>query len=531
MRFLFAIVLAIASQPAFAAADLILTGGRVWTGDPTNPEATALAIKGDHVVAVGDDATIAALADTGTRRIALHGRRVVPGINDAHVHLGSRLASIELDLPFPEPTTEEVLSALRAKPTDGNGWITGTIGAHAFADPALRLPRLDKLQPTRPVMLESFTGHGTVINSAARRRLDIDPGQPVAGGWYGRSTDGAFDGRLFEYAQWRARTSDRDPDDDATVQRIHDYALGAIRLGITSIQDMPIESVDHLLALWRRADVPLRLRVMRLPIPATLDASLDGTRIPVHHDGLPRVRVSGTKWVLDGTPVEQGAALRAPYPDSMLAGRMNFSRSEIERILREILARDDQPLLHVSGDAAADALLDAMAAIAPPATWRPKRLRMEHGDGLAPDLLPRVADFGIVVVQNPAHLHVNDPRMQQMIRERQFQPLSDLLARGIPLALGSDGPNNPWLNLLWATTPGNRDDQMLDREQGLRAYTAGSAFAEFAENEKGRLAPGYLADLAVLSQDPLTVPAEALPATRSLLTVIGGTIAWRDPDF
>jgi len=178
--------------------------------------------------------------------------------------------------------------------------------------------------------------------------------------------------------------------------------------------------------------------------------------------------------------------------------------------------------------------MDVMDAIAPAAQWRERRLRFEHGDGLAPDLLPRAAALGIVVVQNPSHFALPEEHpFTALVRERQFSPLSGLLDAGLPLALGSDGPPNPWLNMMFAVTPTTRPDQALSREQALRAYTAGSAFAEFSEHEKGRLMAGQLADFAVLSQDVLdpALPPQALPGTRSLLTVVDGEIAWRDPAF
>ena len=218
--------------------------------------------------------------------------------------------------------------------------------------------------------------------------------------------------------------------------------------------------------------------------------------------------------------------MRTPYPGTQASGRLNFSRAEIEGLLREIVDRGDQALLHVAGDATAEAVLDAMAAIAPAGQWRPRRLRFEHGDGLHADLLARAREYGVVVVQNPSHFTVATPFISQSL-------LSGLLDAGIPLALGSDGPPSPWLNMMWARQLPAAPAQALSREQVLRAYTAGSAYAEFAEDTKGRLAPGYAADLAVLSQDVLdeAIPDEALPATTSLLTVIGGEIAWRDPAF
>lgn len=536
MRILYGITLLLLCGTT-AAADMILTGGRIWTGDPPagtpdRLEATALAIESGRIIAVGDDATITALADADTQRIDLGGRRVVPGINDAHTHVGSGLPGTRLDLPFPEPSFEQIVSALRAQTSSGDGWITGEIGGSAFADPRLRRARLDALHPTRPVSLGSWTGHGAVINSAAQRALSIDPRAPVAGGWYGRDAAGAFDGRLFEYARWRATRLRDQGDGEATVAAIRGYAQQALALGITSIQNMPTgETPERFLAAWRKAGAPLRLRLIRTSTPASLDEPVAGSGLPALDPAMPRVVVSGTKWILDGTPIEQGAAMRRPYPGTAQGGQLNFSRGEIETLLREALARRDQVLLHSSGDASAAAVFDAMAAIGPATDWPARRVRIEHGDGLSPDLLQRAATLGVVVVQNPSHLMVANPVVIALTRDRGMQPLSTLLAHGIPLALGSDGPMHPWLNLMWATAPGMRPDEALSREQALRAYTSGSAYAEFAESDKGRLATGYLADFAVLSQDVLAVPAEALPATRSVMTVIDGAIAWRDPAF
>src|SRR5690606_12837401 len=250
-----------------------------------------------------------------------------------------------------------------------------------------------------------------------------------------------------------------------------------------SQQVMAMMPAARFVSLWRIADVPQRLRLIRLPIPGGFGEPVDGAGLPRDVAGAPRVRVFGTKWILDGTPLEGGAALRHPYPGTTTSGQLNFDGKQIEQLLREIVARDDQPLLHIAGDATSEAVLDAMAAIAPAEEWRKRRLRFEHGDGLRDDLLARARDFGVVVVQNPSHFTFPSAYMAD-------SKIAGFLAAGIPLALGSDGPANPWLNMMWALQPPAAPAQALTREQVLRAYTAGSAYAEFAENEKGRLAPG-----------------------------------------
>ena len=525
MRLLLACLLLLAALPV-VATDLVLHNGLVWTGNAAQPSASALAIEDGHVTAVGDDATILALADANTQRIDLHGHRVVPGINDAHVHLGAMPPSTGLELPFPEPDAAQVLDALRTQPRDGEGWITGQVGGQAFADPRLDIDRLDAVQPTRPVMLASWTGHGTIVNSAARSALALDLDAPVAGGWYGQNEAGEFDGRLYEYAQWRLQARQPLLPDETVIAALRGYADRVLRYGTTSLQAMSMRPPRRFLPLWQRSGARQRLRLILLPQPATLGEPIPGIDLPREDAGRPRVTVSGTKWILDGTPIEHGAAVRSPYAGTQDKGRLNFSREEIETLLREIIGRNDQPLLHVAGDATAEALLDAMAAIAPAEDWRPRRLRFEHGDGLHADLLARARDYGVVVVQNPSHFTITSPFTAESL-------LSGFLDAGIPLALGSDGPPNPWLNMMWAQQLPAAPAQALTREQVLRAYTAGSAYAQFAEDTKGRLAPGYVADLAVLSQDVLdeSIPVDALPATTSLLTMIGGEVAWRDPAF
>ena len=522
-----ALALGLAAPPA-TAADLVLHHGRIWTGDPRHPAATAIAIEGNRIIAVGSDAQVLALADADTRRIDLGGRRVVPGINDAHTHLTRPLPGEVLDLPR-DADAASVRTAIAALPTGGDRWISADIDIPVLLDPGMRRTQLDALQPTRPVLLTAWTGHGMLVNTAAQQALGLATEQAPPGGWLGREDSGRFDGRVYEYAQWSPRT--RLPGQPAALrERIAAEAAVLLQLGITSIQNMAIGTpLPELVAAWQEAGTPLRLRAVRTPLARAPGEAPDHPDLPVDDPDRPRITVAGTKWILDGTPMERGAAMRQPYPDGS-RGHQNFSPAQVRALLQECLSRGDQPLLHVAGDATLATVLDAMESLAPADAWRRLRPRIEHGEGLAADLVPRTAALGIVLVQNPSHFMM-PPDEAAYLQAHRLQPLADVAAAGIPLALGSDGPPSPWLNMMFAIAPASRPDQALDREQVLAAYTHGSAFAEFREHEKGILAPRYLADLAVLSQDVLdeALPARALPATTSVLTVVDGQVAWRDP--
>jgi predicted amidohydrolase YtcJ len=203
---------------------------------------------------------------------------------------------------------------------------------------------------------------------------------------------------------------------------------------------------------------------------------------------------------------------------------MLFSESELTAILRETRHDNDPLMLHVSGYPAASTMLKVLQSNGGSAVWSTRRVRFEHGDGLYPDLIPSAKALGIVVVQNPTHLAAGSVLPGLVLTKAQ--PLRSLLDAGIPVALGSDGPMNPYLNIMLASIHPDRPAEAITREQAVIAYTRGSAYAEFAEKEKGSLEPGMLADLAVLSQDIFTTPLPGLPKTESVLTLVGGKVVY-----
>jgi len=522
--------------------DLILANGKIFSADPPRRWAEALAVRGERITAIGSSQEVLALAGPRTRKIDLRGRTVIPGINDAHQHQGSKLtAAVFLEIkgrpPVPDgwdaTTWEEVLSALaEAVPkAPKGGMIFGIIGATILDEPRATRFELDRVAPDHRVILFAWTDHDGILNTAAMRALGVAEDEPdVLGGFvYRLPGKQTVTGRLGEQAHWRVlrRIGEAIPPERA-VADLRAFAVEAAQFGITSIQVMsalpPERYLDHL----RTADLPIRMRLMRFLTTDTHGRNpREGAGLPVHPT--PRVTISGSKWVLDGTPIERRALLRASYSDRPgWSGRMNFPEAEIRGMLHETIAGRDPLLLHIVGDKTAEIVLKLMEETDPEAHWKGRRVRFEHGEGLTPDLIPRAAKLGIVMVQNPTHFDLRKLYTKRWGEERlkQFQPMRSILRAGIPLAIGSDGPMNPYLNVMLATVHPANPAEALTREEAVEAYTRGSAFAEFAEADKGILAPGKLADLAVLSQDIFTVPVGDLPKTRSVLTLVGGRIIY-----
>jgi predicted amidohydrolase YtcJ len=511
-----------------AAPDLVLYNGKIFTSNEAHSYAQAIAIRGERISGVGDSKTIMGLAGRNTKLLDLGGRTVIPGINDAHMHIELEPAStVALDLKNPNPSWAEVKDAITAavlKSPKGT-MIFGEISFAIYFDPTITRDSLDQLTPDDPVILAAGTGHAAILNSAALAKFGIlDNQKDPVGGRYERSPDGRLTGVLREYAVLQmTRTRANLTSETDALAELRDYFAGAVKFGITSIQDISnAMSPDRCVALLQKTPTPIRVRVMRMPMttPGGRD-TLEGrstTRNPT-----PLITVSGTKWMLDGTPLEGTLATRQAQK-ALVATDVNlawstlaltFPEKEMEAMLRESLKNDDQLMVHVSGYPSASAMLDAMEATGGKDVWASRRVRFEHGDGLFPDLVPHAKELGVVDIQNPAHFALG-------LNIAQAQPLKSLLAAGIPVALGSDGPMNPYLNIMLASTHPNRPSEAITREQAVIAYTLTSAYAEFAEKDKGSLEPGKLADLVVLSQDIFSVPTAELPKTQSVLTLVGG---------
>jgi len=507
--------------------DLILFNGKIFTSNVNHSYVEALAIGGERIVAVGSSKEVVALASQNTKRIDLGGRTVIPGINDAHMHLG--IAPAVYDLPFKgiDPSWKEITDGLIAAASKApkETWIVGVFGQTVLDDPQATRTALDAIAPDHLVMLFDWTGHASLLNTPAMGKLGVreDEPNPEGGRFVRNPSDHKLTGAALEFANFRIqrRFTALVGDSEAGAQ-LNDYLENAARLGITSIQDMaqPIPA-DRCVALFAKAPPAIRVRVIWFGLTDEHGRQPEEAH-PPSENLPPLVTVSGTKWVLDGTPIEHSASMRKAYADRpATSGELDFSQSEMEDMLRDALRRNDQLMVHVVGDRTLETFLDAMDVTGGESVWAQRRVRLEHADGMMPDLVTRAKKLGVVVVQNPTHLALDLQRWGAG-RAEHNQPMRGLLDAGIPLAIGSDGPNNPYLNVMLASTYQGKSAEAISREQAVIAYTLTSAYAEFAEKEKGSLEPGKLADLAVLSQDIFTVPDSELPKTESVLTIVGG---------
>lgn len=514
-------------------ADLILHNGVIFTADLTNPYVEALAIKDGKIVSSGLLSEVEKMAGPETARMDLKGNLVIPGINDAHFHLSPTPEGHHLNLTPLEPTWEEVIIRTKeaVKKEVPGTWIFGSIGEKVLLNPQPDRFFLDSISPDHPMLLTAYFGHGYIMNSKAMADLGIsaDETDPL-GGYYERVNGSTkLNGRFYEYADWNAaRALGQRVAEEVAINQYKEFGTMALGFGVTSIQNFSMVPVGEFISAWSKSDIPIRMRSIRIPM-TTKKARLvqEDREIPlIPFPGLP-IRVSGTKWILDGTPIERGAAVRDSYQDSPgNFGRLNFEESEIEAMIRESLAWNDQLLIHSTGDKTSEVVFEAMRKIGPDANWPEKRLRIEHGDRIMNDMIPAAKELGVVVVQNPTHFSIVEILVSRHGINSNFLPMKTLLENGIPLALGSDGPINPFLNIMLAAIHPINPSEAITREQAVRAYTFGSAFAEFQENEKGSLTVGKFADLAVLSQNIFQIPMEALPGTTSILTIINGKVVF-----
>ncbi len=519
-----------ARQLTGGGVDKVLLNGKIFTSDARGLWCDAIAIHDGYVFAAGSVEEVREFCGPRTEVFHLDGRVVIPGFNDAHMHHTPDPSGVRLPIdPVADPSFPEVIRLIEeaVAATLPGTWIYGVMGTELINDRTVDRFSLDRVAPSHPVILLGLTNHTNVVNTSAMSRLGIGDEEPdPLGGFFDRVPGTRkVSGRINEYAQWapqRCFASMASVEEGAASIRA--LAAECAQFGITTIQNMSWTPAAKYVRMLEAADVPLRVRLIRFP------ASGPNGRI-VHEDaGLSAVgkrsRVSGTKWILDGTTVERGAAMNRAYADDpSTEGRENFGYEEVREMMLESVRSNDQLLLHAIGPKAVGNVILAAESLSY-VDWSSRGLRMEHGDGLDEALISRARAAGVMVVQNPSHFlfpQIYGPRFGA---EASFACFRTLMEGGLNVGIGSDGPLNPFLGLMAAVIHPARPEEGCSLEKAVVAYTVGSAQAEQQADRKGMLAPGHLADLAVLSQDIFSVPLETLPQTRSLLTMIEGEITF-----
>jgi len=522
------------------AADIILVNANIFTGSDIHPRAEAIAIRGDRVIAVDTTEQVSALAGPQTRKIDVAGRLVIPGILDTHIHymLMDVVPEVtNIDFGGFAPSCKHVLETISEKIKDvpNGNLLFGFMGRDAFFDPQCTPAALDRIAPKTPVFLAGGTVHSGMLNGAAAKWFGVDTSAPPPlAGWYGKDAKSkTWDGVVHNSAMlslFVRVTSDGSKDD----QKLRQYFMSEAKWGVTGntfMEYKPAARVEQL----SRVNAPFRVWVMPFAQYETGQKRRRLQQVAVPPAIADRVTSHGEKWVLDGEPVHRTAPMRAPYADDpTTSGQTDYPDAEVRAILSEAVQHNLPLMIHVTADRSTEQLLNQMDATGGEKVWANRRLRIEHGGGLMEDLIPRARKLGVVVAENPIYLgEPLKPLGPQ--RAAVWTPCRSLIEAGIPLVLASDGrPDfpflNPFLNMQIATTYPPNPKEAITRDQALIAFTRTAAYSEFAEDRLGTLEVGKQADLAVLSQDIFKVSNEDLPKTESVLTIVGGKIAYsRDP--
>ncbi len=525
------------------SADLIVYG-RVWTGDPANPWAEAVAARGERIVAVGTRRYILRFVGRGTRVLDNGAGLVTPGFGDAHTHFiggGFQLVNVDLrDADTPAEFIRRVAEYARSIPPDN--WITGGDWDHERM-PGATLPRrdwIDSVTPNKPVFVQRLDGHMGVANTLALRLAGITRDTPdPPGGQIVRDANGDPTGVLKDNAMDRVFAVIPPPPDiasDNALQRAMRYAAS---LGVTTVHVMGDWSD---LAILRRArardSMATRVRVY-LPI-GTWRRLADTVAAAGRGDDW--LGWGGLKGFMDGSLGSTTAAFYAPYLDA--PGERGLLVTDSARRRQEILSADSAGLqlaVHAIGDRANAMLLGFFADAARRNGPRDRRFRVEHAQHLRPGEISLFGSSGVIASMQPYHV-IDDGRWAgnrlDSARLRGTYAFRALLDGGSRLAFGSDwtvAPLDPIQGIYAAVTRRTLDGrnpggwfpaERISVEEALRAYTTGVAYAGFMDDRLGILRPGMLADIVLLDRDLFRERPEALGQARVRATVIGGRVVY-----
>ena len=530
-------------------ADTIIINAVVHTMDPAQPVAEAVAIYGNRIVAAGSTNDIRKLAGPNTRTIDAKGRLLLPGFNDAHTHFlsgGFQLSSVDLrDANSPQEFAARI-KAFAEKLPKGR-WVTGGDWVHERW-PDAKLPTkelIDSFTAETPVFVNRLDGHMALANSLALKlagvtRETVDP----PGGVIVRDKSGEPTGVLKDAAQnfvWKVVSP-------ATFEEKLDAARAATnyaaKLGVTSVQDMSAgDDVGIYQTLLDRGELKTRIYAVS-PLPSWERVARMGVRA---HFGSEMLRVGGLKGFADGSLGSTTALFYEPYRDDPSTSGIAGDEMYPEGVMLERVSEADraglQVMIHAIGDRANDLILSIYEQVERENGKRDRRFRIEHAQHLRAQDIPRFARDGVIASMQPYHA-IDDGRWAEKRigkeRIKTTYAFRSLLDSGATLAFGTDwtvAPLNPLLSIYAAVTRRTLDgknpngwvpEQKITVEETVRAYTLGSAYAEFQENVKGSITAGKLADIVLLSRDIFKIDPNEIESVKVVMTMVDGRVVFEE---
>lgn len=536
-------------------AETLVRNGAVQTMDPAAPRSDAVAVGGGRILALGKAAE--ALKGPKTEVIDAQGRTVIPGLFDSHIHtIGGALNELAVSLESARSIADvQAAFADRVRTTPPGRWIQGGSGWHESQLAEGRMPvrqELDAVTPNNPVFIRRG-GHVAVVNSAALRIAGItkDTKDPHDGVVARDPATGEPNGMLVERSAFTMVLKHvPQPTRAEYVEGLKKFNTRLNSRGITATLEpgVSLEELAAYMELWRQKAMTTRVRILQRV--SCLDDVSGLTSVLAPDFGDDWLHIGGFKFMADGGV--EAAFMHEPYQviegeqnDPEFVGKLVLppgGMAELREMLEAAAARGWQVQIHMVGDATIDAMVGVVEEVGAKHPIAPLRWTMMHVFLPSADALARMKRLGLraTVQDHPVKLGHNMLRYWGEARAARSIPVRSIVAAGIPTGGGTDAPVvgwNPFESIWWMTTRkvyaqgGVRvlgPEEAIDRATALRLYTIGSAETCFMDDRIGTLAPGKLADLAVLSDDPLTVPEDALRDVRANLTMVGGRTVHRD---
>jgi predicted amidohydrolase YtcJ len=531
-------------------ADTVLVHGKVWTENPRQPEAEAIAILANRIIAVGSSVDILKLSGPATKVIELTGRRVVPGFNDAHVHFidgGAGLASVQLRDATSQAEFRQRMADF-AKTQPKGVWIENGNWDHEKWAPA-EIPThelIDAVTPDNPVFVSRLDGHMALANTLAMKLAGVDrTTKDVPGGVIVRDANGNPTGIFKDAAQGLIEKVIPPPNQQQLIAAAEAAEKYAAENGVTSVQDM--SAAPEILRTYETLYQDNRLQVRisgRQPLRAWKRLAAPGIEAYFGNDAL---HIGGLKGFADGSLGSTTAWFFKPYLDAPnTSGIASDELSKPDEMYANIRDADKaglQVAIHAIGDRANNSILNFYERVEKENGLAPnRRFRIEHAQHLLPADIPRFASLHVIASMQPYHC-IDDGRWAAKRidpeRIKTTHAYRSLLDAGAVLAFGSDWPVAPMVPIMGIYAAATRrtldgknpngwiPEQKITVAEAVHAYTIASAYAEGEEAIKGSIEPGKLADLVVLSNDIFHIDPVDIEKVKVETTIFNGNVVYQ----